>query len=391
MKQRRFRIAWGWVAVAVAAGVIATFSVSLGSREPLDPEFLLGGGFIAFCIYLASHSLHFIFGHYVDAFPGLWRKGARISMTAIGGLLGYTIGYTIMVFVFTGRLAFPLLLNRMMQWMLIIVLAITILIGLLVQGYDELRRRLAESIDRLKATEYAEREIEMARSIQARLLPPPTVEGRGYVVTSRNMPAHYVAGDFCDVLHHDDGTIGVVIADVVGKGMGASLIMASVKAVLPFLARATPGETLGALNRKLRGELARREFVALAYARFDPATGELRVANAGMPDPYHVGPRDVVPIVVSGPRLPLGINNDLDYRSTTLQLERGDRILFVSDGIPEACLSNGELLGYDALRDLISAIPSDGSAEWLDTLLDAVRLRVQSFDDDCTAVVLQRV
>src|SRR5204862_108249 len=82
-----------------------------------------------------------------------------------------------------------------------------------------------------------ERELEMARSIQARLLPPPTMSGEGFSLEARNMAAHYVAGDFYDFIRLDDGSIVIVVADVAGKGMGASLTMASVKAVLPFVAR----------------------------------------------------------------------------------------------------------------------------------------------------------
>src|SRR5438128_1051667 len=81
------------------------------------------------------------------------------------------------------------------------------------------------------------RELEMAREIQVRLLPAPRFEGAGFAVTARNLPASFVAGDFYDFVANDDGTVTIVVADVAGKGMGASLIMASVKAVLPFVAR----------------------------------------------------------------------------------------------------------------------------------------------------------
>ena len=86
----------------------------------------------------------------------------------------------------------------------------------------------------------------------------------------------------------DDGSVMVVVADVAGKGVAASLIMSSVKAVLPFIARGGVGEMMQTLNRKLVQELGDREFVALVCARFHPATGAVEVANAGCPDPYIV-------------------------------------------------------------------------------------------------------
>ena len=80
-----------------------------------------------------------------------------------------------------------------------------------------------------------------------------------------------MAGDFYDIVRLDDGTIVIVVADVAGKGVGASLIMASVKAVLPFVAREGAQRAMSMLNAKLVNELGKREFVALAYARFNPA------------------------------------------------------------------------------------------------------------------------
>ncbi|HSP34696.1 MAG TPA: SpoIIE family protein phosphatase, partial [Thermoanaerobaculia bacterium] len=134
--------------------------------------------------------------------------------------------------------------------------------GLIFRALELMHGRLAESIERLKQHEWAEKELELARAIQTRLLPPQSIVGRGFAIAARNFPAHYVAGDFYDVVQHDDGSLAIVVADVAGKGMGASLIMASVKAVLPFVGRTSVEEAMQALNSKLVQELDRREFVA---------------------------------------------------------------------------------------------------------------------------------
>src|SRR6266508_3335552 len=159
-------------------------------------------------------------------------------------------------------------------------------------SFHVLKDRLETSVARIKEQEFAEKELELARSIQRRLLPPEELSGAGYRVAARNLPARFVAGDFYDVFRLSDGSLGVAVADVSGKGMGASLIMVSVKAVLPFIAEGRgAATTLTELNRRLSGELAPREFVAMAYARFEPRRGELELANAGLPDPYLVRPR----------------------------------------------------------------------------------------------------
>jgi phosphoserine phosphatase RsbU/P len=186
------------------------------------------------------------------------------------------------------------------------------------------------------------------------------------------------------VLHREDGSIGIVIADVSGKGVGASLIMASVKAILPYVATDSVADTLCALNERLVGQLDRREFVALAYARFCPSTGMLQFGNAGMPDPYLVS-TTATPISVAGERLPLGVRRDVRYGSVDVKLEPGDRFVLLSDGIPEAPRPNGEQLGYDALRETLMAVRGG-----IDNLLERIREQVVAIEDDWTVVVLER-
>jgi serine phosphatase RsbU (regulator of sigma subunit) len=243
--------------------------------------------------------------------------------------------------------------------------------------------------------ELAERELELARSIQRRLLPPADVGGHGYRVAARNLPARFVAGDFYDVFKLAGGKLALVVADVAGKGIGASLITASVKAMTPLIAeRHSVTETLELLNDKLCAELTAREFVALSLALYDPVGGSLELANSGLPDPYLMRPGCPPEMIdVPGPRLPLGIRRDIRYLSRTLRLEQGERFLLLTDGLPEARTTAGEPLGYDRLAHLLD---DDGRTtapgDWLDGVLDRVRHATTGVaDDDLTAVVLQRV
>jgi sigma-B regulation protein RsbU (phosphoserine phosphatase) len=243
---------------------------------------------------------------------------------------------------------------------------------------------------RVRETAWAERELQMAREIQERLLPPQHFEGDGFSIAARNLPASFVAGDFYDFVRNDDGSVTIVVADVAGKGMGASLIMASVKSALPFVAREPLAETMRLLNRKLIAELGKREFVALVCARYIPAAQTLEIANAGCPDPYLVRDAVVEALIAPGNRLPLGLRDDARYDSVTIRLATGDRVLFLSDGIPEAPRANGEPLGYDELVRVIAATDhAQRGAAWLDALLANVRARVEDgLADDWTAAVL---
>jgi sigma-B regulation protein RsbU (phosphoserine phosphatase) len=242
-------------------------------------------------------------------------------------------------------------------------------------------------MEQLKEKEIAEKELELAREFQARLLPAAEINADGYRISSRNLPARYVAGDFCDVFQYADGAVGIAIADVAGKGVAASLVMASVKAVLPLLAASrSAGDALRALNEKLKDELAKREFVALALARFEPATGAITLANAGLPDPYIVrSAGSIEPFEVRGPRLPLGLKTAILYEQAAATLDRGDALVLFSDGLPEATMKDGEQLGYDRLSAIVRELrDADQILQRVESMTTVAR------EDDQTIVVLHR-
>ena len=180
-----------------------------------------------------------------------------------------------------------------------------------------------------------------------------------------------------------------------GKGIGASLITASVKAMTPLIAADhSLIETVQLLNEKLCNELVSREFVALSIALFDTASGDIEIANCGLPDPYWIGcETSTRAIDVPGPRLPLGVRRDVTYQTRRLTLAEGDRLLLLTDGLPESCTQEGEPLGYERLLELVGAPATDADpSRWLDQLMAAVRrATTPENEDDLTALVLERV
>lgn len=258
----------------------------------------------------------------------------------------------------------------------------------------ERRRDLVErlQLEELVAQELGRRELEMARDMQRRLLPPSEISGTGWEVAARCLPARVVAGDFYDVLRRGDGGVDVVVADVAGKGFAASLIMASVKAMLPFVtAEGGVAESLTDLNRRLAPEFGRGEFVALVLARYHPAERRVELANAGAPDPYLVRPGEPArPLSVPGPRLPLGVRPEVAYASRTAEVAEGEGLLLLTDGLPEARDESGEPLGYQALESMLAEEPSaDAPASWLTGLFDTLQRRTGRLpEDDWTAAML---
>jgi serine phosphatase RsbU (regulator of sigma subunit) len=154
------------------------------------------------------------------------------------------------------------------------------------------------------------------------------------------------------------------------------------------------------LNRKLHEDLARREFVALLLLRFDPESGEVELANAGLPDPILLAPgRPPAPLEVPGPRLPLGVRPLVGYRSLRFAFAPAERLLLYTDGLVEARDERDEPYGYERLTAALAA-PSLGAGAThpgeLRPFLDAVVGLVtpsggRPLEDDCTVVVLERL
>jgi sigma-B regulation protein RsbU (phosphoserine phosphatase) len=155
--------------------------------------------------------------------------------------------------------------------------------------------------------------------------------------------------------------------------------------------RRSAADALRELNRKLHADLSSRDFVALCFSRYDPADGALEIANAGLPNPYALLRGDrMEELTAPGPRLPLGMRPDVRYESLRLTLEPGERVLFLTDGLPEAPTAPGEPLGYESLARLVGGIT--GTSEgFLEQLFESIHsVTSDSRDDDWTALLLER-
>jgi Stage II sporulation protein E (SpoIIE) len=378
-------------ALSIGFGAVFSLIFSIGKSHGWELVYTAGvGAVIGIAIWVCIAVLESLFQPAIERLSERYRQAAHGVLFLVAGILGWFGGVLIAHLIFGRSLNLRNLVTSSALPFILITGGLVVVVGLAFRAFELMQDRLAESIVQLKETEWARKEIEMARSIQTRLLPPQQIEGRGFSIAARNFPAHLVAGDFYDVVQLEDGSVAIVVADVAGKGMGASLIMASVKAVLPFVSRGTVEETMRALNDKLVGELERREFVALAYARFFPSDGTLQLANAGFPDPYLVRGTTVEALTVSGIRLPLGIREEVRYQTFTTKLQPRDRLLFVSDGIPEASVSEGQPLGYERLVEALRIGVNEGADAWLEELLARIRSEVREpLEDDWTALVLQ--
>jgi sigma-B regulation protein RsbU (phosphoserine phosphatase) len=193
-----------------------------------------------------------------------------------------------------------------------------------------------------------------------------------------------VGGDWFDYVLLDDGRVGVILADVSGKGMAAALLMSSTRSILRLLAEGLPpGEVLQRINRILLKDLPASRFVTMIYALLDIVHRRLVFANAGHPYPLLVDPGGAR-FLETESGLPLGIREGT-FAEREVQLPAGSRLVLYSDGLSEATNFTDEEYGTARIRRHF-----DSASATVDSLLDDVRCFVSGSpaSDDLTVVMI---
>lgn len=240
-------------------------------------------------------------------------------------------------------------------------------------------RQVAAAVDnaRLMETElererYRE-ELAIARSIQESLLPGELPEIENVDIAGISVPSMQVGGDYYDVFPIPGGLYGITIADVAGKGTAAALLMAALQAALHTIApgmRKKAGETVERLNRVMSERMPDDKFITFFYGVLDPAEGTLSYCCAGHDPPILAGSDGIVSRLSEG-GLVLGVVSDATFRTTTVKLNRDDRLLLYTDGITESMdRETGEEFGSDRLAAFLTGQESFQSRAVLENLLD---------------------
>jgi sigma-B regulation protein RsbU (phosphoserine phosphatase) len=260
--------------------------------------------------------------------------------------------------------------------------------------------------------ERLEREIALAREAQQRLLPQqlPQVDGAG--VAARMMPSREVGGDYYDVLtlppqREEDGErLLLALADVTGKGVPASLLMANLQAGLKALIPSDPPleDLTGRLNRVVHQNTDMGTFITFFVADYNPHTRTLDYVNAGHNPPMLLRAGDdpsgsadsgadggELELLETGGLL-LGVMSGADYERGRVQLEKGDLLAIFTDGATEAMSPENEEFGEPRLEETLRACHDAPAEEVLDTVFDAVHDFADHpayLSDDLTMIVLK--
>ncbi len=235
-------------------------------------------------------------------------------------------------------------------------------------------------------------ELDVARRMQQSIVPKRFPTRTDLQMFARMIPATEVGGDFYDYFWLSDTHIGMVIADVSGKGVPAALFMAVARTLLRAIAPAAsgPGECLALANDLLAKDNEATMFVTLFYGILDMHSGRLAYANGGHNPPYLVAPNGAVSQLAGTGGTALGAIDGLEYAEAQIQLATGSTLLLYTDGITEAFNPRNEAFGEARLAEHLATHAESAVEPLLDTLFERVHAFAdsapQSDDITCLAV-----
>lgn len=242
-----------------------------------------------------------------------------------------------------------------------------------------------------------EAELELSVKVQQGLLPQSIPAIAGWDIAAYSQPASIVGGDYFDFLKFKDGAHAVVIADAMGKGLPASLLMASLQASLRIIVPESeaPRQVLERLNRIFLHNTQLTKFVTIVVLRIEPGSGIIKYANGGHNPPMIVGTSryatgHLLPLRPTGAAI--GLVEEATFTSEAIGIGEGESLFLYTDGVVEARSAEKEEFGDERFK----AFLSDHAGEPPTTLIRTLRERLQEFSaagplfDDTTMVVVRK-
>ncbi len=263
-------------------------------------------------------------------------------------------------------------------------------IGDLTRSFDGMAASIEGLMIQTAEKERLVGEIAIARTIQQKLLPPPTAALPGLSVLADFQPLAELGGDYYDYFSMPDGRSAIAVGDVSGHGLPTGLLVAMAKAGLSTLVES--GLAGAALFTRLNDLIHRstdpRNYMTLALLAYEPVSRCGELTNAGQIAPYRLSAQGLESL--SLPSFPLGLSERSDFPSRNFSFTPGDRLLFVTDGFVEAANQEGEPFGFERLEGLLRAETSADATRLRDVILAAVSAHAGSAPpaDDRTLVVL---
>ena len=251
----------------------------------------------------------------------------------------------------------------------------------------------AEIYTQTIANERVVQELKLAGEIQMSLLPHTLPLITGYQISGVLEPTRETSGDFYDWILLENGKLGILIADVADKGMGAALYMTLSRTLFRSYAiehTSRPDLVMKSVNARLLADAAADLFVTVFYAVLDPATGTLDYSNAGQNPPILIQCGIVKTLERTG--MALGVLADATWKQATTTIQPGDVLVFYTDGIIDAQNAEGDFYEQKRLVNITHACLGKTAQEFNAAILNSVHIFAGETPifDDITLMVLTR-
>lgn len=274
--------------------------------------------------------------------------------------------------------------------------------GALASSFNSMVENIEELLEQKVVKERLQQELQIARDIQTSLLPSETMRRGEVTLAAACRPAREIGGDYCDFFPLDEDRIGLLVADVSGKGASAALYMAELKGLMLALSKThqSPRALLGEVNRVLSTNLGRTSFVTMTYAVLDLRHRTLVHARAGHTPLIHLRAGDVFPRtrLLAPEGLVLGVRMESVrarfeglLKEHTIALSPGDVVVLFTDGISEAMNGIRDLYGEDRLCLCVEEHADLEPDALCDEIFESVREFADGAEqhDDMTMIVLK--
>ena len=332
-------LAWAATGFSVAVGFVFATDVDFWPALRLSVSFAEVVGFTAIT------SARMVFPLFVRL-PFV----LRLLLELLTTLSGTVFGSIVVIWL---QPLFSLAQFRSVALIVLINAVIAAVVGIALATYDRMKRQIEASYEALREKERLESELVIARDVQRQLLPRSTPSMDGLDLAAACLPAVGVGGDYYDLLPLAQTQLGLVIADVSGKGIPAALLMASLQASVRSLCRATsdPGALNAQLNENLFLSSSSARYATLFFGLYDASTGMLCYSNAGHHPALLLRGDSVVRLADGG--LPIGMFESSRYKEGRHRLVTGDLLALYTDGVVEAPGPDEEEFGEARLITLL--------------------------------------
>ncbi|MBU1076203.1 MAG: SpoIIE family protein phosphatase [Spirochaetes bacterium] len=269
-------------------------------------------------------------------------------------------------------------------------------LGALAESFNTMTEELKISRQKIIDNEVLEKDLQIAKDIQGYLIPQLIPKIKDIQIGKYYNPAHFVGGDYYDIVEISKNKYGIIIIDVAGKGSGAAIIMAVITFIFHSEASKTfdTGKLMGALNNNLIDRIPRERFATGLYMIYDAERGIIQYSNAGHSQiVLYKRSSNKVYELAKATAMPIGISKDVDYPRAGFKFEKGDILMLQTDGIYEAMNSQMEDFGMErVIKSFLKDINKKSPDQINNSIINDIKVHVGDAKqhDDMTLITIKK-